>query len=52
VRGIRDNVGNALGRKKSSKAMSWDCKNDFLKRSIFCLIRLFIIFDMRKVLVR
>ena len=51
MRGIGDNVGNTVGRKKSSKAKPWDCKKEFLNRSICCLMRLFIIGGMVKLLI-
>lgn len=49
--GIGDNVGNAVGRKKSSMPNPWDCKNDFLKRSICCLMWL-VIGGMIKLLIK
>ena len=46
MRGVRDNPGNVVGWKKLSNAKPWDCKNDFLKMSICCLIRLFIMYGI------
>ena len=51
MRCIGNNVGNAVGRKKNSTPSSLDCKKDFLKRSICCLIRLFLIAGMIKLLI-
>ena len=51
MRCIGNNVGNAVGRKKTSMPNSLDCKKDFLKRSICCLIRLFLIAGMIKLLI-
>ena len=51
MRCIGDNVSNTVGRKKSSTLSSLACKNDFLKWSICCLIRLFLIAVMIKLLI-
>ena len=51
MRCFGDNVGNTVGRKKSSTLSSLDCKNDFLKWSICCLMRLFLIVAMVKLLI-